>query len=65
MKQMLRKILAIIIVAIMIMTNISLGVSSQDSQDLQDKIDKTKEQLNDVNTTKQIQKNKLTIFKQK
>ena len=49
MKQMLRKILAIIIVAIMIMTNISLGVSSQDSQDLQDKINKTKEQLNDVN----------------
>ena len=52
MKQMLKKILAIIIVAIMIMTNISLGVSSQDSQELQDKIDKTKEQLNDVNTTK-------------
>ena len=52
MKQMLKKILAILIVAITIMTNISLGVSSQDSKDLQDKIDKTKEQLNDVNTTK-------------
>ena len=38
MKQMLKKILAILIVAITIMTNISLGVSSQDSKDLQDKI---------------------------
>ena len=34
MKQMLKKILAILIVAITIMTNISLGVSSQDSKDL-------------------------------
>ena len=45
MKQMLKKILAILIVAITIMTNISLGVSSQDSKDLQDKIDKTKKLL--------------------
>ena len=45
MKQMLKKILAILIVAITIMTNISLGVSSQDSKDLQDKIDKTKDYL--------------------
>ena len=52
MKQMLKKILSILIAAIIIMNNISLGVSSQDSKDLQDKIDKTKEQLNDVNTTK-------------
>lgn len=52
MKQMLKRILAIILVSIMIMTNISLGVSSQDSKDLQDKIDKTKEKLNDVTTTK-------------
>lgn len=52
MKQMLKKILAIVIIAILSMTNISLGVSSQDSKDLQDKIDKTKEQLKDVNTNK-------------
>ncbi len=52
MRQMLKKVLAIIILVIMFINNISLGVSSQDSQELQDKIDKTKEQLNDVNTTK-------------
>ena len=52
MRQMLKKVLAIIILVIMFINNISLGISSQDSQELQDKIDKTKEQLNDVNTTK-------------
>lgn len=52
MKQMIKRILAIIIVAVMVMTNITLGVSSQDSKDLQDKINKTKEQLNDVKETK-------------
>lgn len=52
MRQMLKKILAIIILVITFINNISLGVSSKDSQELQDKIDKTKEQLNDVNTTK-------------
>ena len=40
MKQMIKRILAIIIVAVMVMTNITLGVSSQDSKDLQDKINK-------------------------
>ena len=52
MKQMIKRILAIIIVAVMLMTNINLGVSSKDSKDLQDKIDKTKEQLKDVNKEK-------------
>lgn len=52
MKQILKRILAISIVAVMFMTNITLGVSTQDSKDLQEKIDKTKEQLNDVNATK-------------
>lgn len=52
MKQILKRILAIFIVAVMFMTNITLGVSTQDSKDLQEKIDKTKEQLNDVNATK-------------
>lgn len=52
MKQMLKRILAILIVAVMFITNITLGVSTQDSKDLQEKIDKTKEQLNNVNTTK-------------
>ena len=52
MKQKLKEILVIITTLVVFMTNTSLGVSAQDSQDLQDKIDKTKEQLNDVNTTK-------------
>lgn len=52
MKQQLKEILVIITTLVVFMTNTSLGVSAQDSQDLQDKIDKTKEQLNDVNTTK-------------
>lgn len=52
MKQMIKRILAVIIVAVMVMTNTTLGVSSQDSKDLQDKIDKTKEQLKDVKETK-------------
>lgn len=52
MKQMIKRILAIIIVAVMVITNTTLGVSSQDSKDLQDKIDKTKEQLKDVKETK-------------
>lgn len=52
MKQMIKRILAIIIVAVMVITNTTLGVSSQDSKNLQDKIDKTKEQLKDVKETK-------------
>ena len=52
MKIILRRILTLLILFIMIITNISLGVSSQDSQDLQDKIDKTKDQLNEVNKNK-------------
>ena len=51
-KQKLKGILVIITILVVFITNTSLGVSAQDSQDLQDKIDKTKEQLNDVNTTK-------------
>ena len=52
MKQKLKGILVIITVLVIFMTNTSLGASAQDSQDLQEKINKTKEQLNDVNTTK-------------
>ncbi len=52
MKQMLKKILVLIIGIILVMSNISLGVSSQDSQDLQNKIDQTKDKLNEVTTTK-------------
>ena len=52
MKQILKQILVLVIGIILIMSNISLAVSSQDSQELQNKIDKTKDQLNEVTTTK-------------
>lgn len=65
MKQMLKQILVILIILICVMTNISLGVSTQDSKDLQDKINETKNKLNEVNETKTDTENEVDNIQSK